>query len=50
LRWIDYNFFGSQLVTHFANPEYVPVTHVIDKIPVPSFGADLTAQEYQETR
>lgn len=50
LRWIDYNFFGSQLVTHFASSEYVPVTHMVDNVPVPSFGADLTHEEYLLTK
>jgi extradiol dioxygenase family protein len=50
IRWIDYNFFGSQLVTHFATPDYIPATYIIDGIPVPSFGADLTPETYSETK
>lgn len=49
-RWIDYNFFGSQIVTHFAHKDYVPVTHMVDSVPVPSFGADLTLEAYNQTK
>lgn len=49
-RWIDYNFFGSQIVTHFASSEYVPITHMVGNIPVPSYGADVTHQQYLETK
>lgn len=50
LRWIDYNFFGSQIVTHFAHKDYVPVTHMVDNVPVPSYGADLTLEAYNQTK
>lgn len=37
-RWIDWNIFGSQIVTHFASTEYVPPTNIINGVPVPSYG------------
>lgn len=50
IRWIDYNFFGTQIVTHFAHAQYIPVTHVIDDIPVPSYGVDLTQVQFDQAK
>jgi len=49
-KWIDYNFYGSQLVAHFANKAYVPVVHIVAGLPVPNFGVFLPATQYTETK
>jgi len=41
-KWIDWNFFGSQVVTHFASSDYVPKTDIINGLPIPSYGVYVT--------
>ncbi len=53
--WVDYNFFGHQLVVHL-NPDLEPGGRVpkhcnpVDKhaVPVPHFGAVLTIEAWQQ--
>lgn len=49
-NWIDFNFFGHQIVTHLA-PEAVGVRHKnevdADHVPVPHFGIVLPMGEFQ---
>ncbi|RUO20628.1 VOC family protein [Aliidiomarina haloalkalitolerans] len=49
-HWIDWNFYGHQLVTHVA-PERLlpPVTNPVDghDVPVPHFGAVLDMDSWQ---
>ena len=41
-HWIDYNFFGHQLVVHIGEVQKVTVNQVDDKVvPVPHFGVIL---------
>ncbi len=49
-KWIDYNFYGNQLVAHFATSAYCPKTFIIDNIPVPNFGVYLTAGQLKTVR
>ena len=49
-RWIDYNFFGSQLVCHFATSTYVPVTYFITQTPIPNFGVHVSADQLNEVK
>ena len=50
-HWIDWNFFGHQLVTHVA-PERIlpPVQNAVDghAVPVPHFGAVLDLPTWRE--
>jgi len=41
-KWIDYNFYGSQVVCHFATSDYVPATNFLGEIPVPNYGVHIT--------
>jgi uncharacterized protein len=49
-HWIDFNFFGHQIVTHLA-PEAVGVRHRnevdADNVPVPHFGIVLPMDEFK---
>ena len=47
-KWIDYNLYGNQLVAHFATEEYIPVTTLVNNLPVPNFGLFLNEQQLQE--
>lgn len=49
-KWIDYNFFGNQLVAHFATSAYTPQSQVIDNFPVPYFGVNLTKETIDELK
>ncbi len=41
-HWIDYNFFGHQLVVHIGEVQKVTINEVDDKdVPVPHFGVIL---------
>lgn len=49
-QWIDWNFFGHQLVTHVAPERILPPAHnAVDghNVPVPHFGAVLDMQTWQ---
>jgi extradiol dioxygenase family protein len=49
-QWIDWNFFGHQLVTHLvANMPSRPIHNQVDSkaVPVPHFGVVLTVSEWQ---
>jgi extradiol dioxygenase family protein len=50
--WIDWNFGGHQLVTHFASASYRAVDYFndvdADMVPVPHFGICLTVPQFQE--
>ena len=51
-HWIDWNFFGHQLVTHLVEmmPESIMPNEVDSKaVPVPHFGAVLQEQHWLET-
>ena len=49
-RWIDFDFFGHQIVTHYS-PDAKPRAHhnPVDghNVPVPHFGAVLTMDEWE---
>lgn len=49
-KWIDYNFFGHQVVAHFTAKDYQPKTYVVDNIPIPNFGVYLTVDQYNEVK
>jgi extradiol dioxygenase family protein len=44
-KWIDFNFYGNQLVSHFATSEYKPATKMIGGIPVPNLAIYLSDKE-----
>lgn len=49
-QWIDWNFFGHQLVTHVAPDRILPPAHnAVDghNVPVPHFGAVLDMPTWQ---
>lgn len=49
-QWIDWNFFGHQLVTHVAPDRILPPAHnAVDghNVPVPHFGAVLDMPAWQ---
>lgn len=49
-RWIDFNLFGHQVVTHLdENYAALPVINPVDgeQVPVPHFGVVLTRAEWQ---
>ena len=49
-HWIDWNFFGHQLVTHVAPDRVLPPAHnAVDghSVPVPHFGVVLTMDSWQ---
>jgi len=50
-QWIDWNFFGHQLVTHLVNTmPSLPKLNQVDNhaVPVPHFGVVLTWQDWQQ--
>ena len=52
--WIDYNFYGHQLVCHHVSDSFRPPEHYndVDKadVPVPHFGICLGVQEWIDLR
>ncbi|MCC5855259.1 MAG: VOC family protein [Idiomarina sp.] len=49
-HWIDWNFYGHQLVTHVAPDRLLPPAHnAVDghQVPVPHFGVVLTMDAWQ---
>ncbi len=47
-RWIDFNFFGHQLVVHLAPPSAIHRNPVDgDQVPVPHFGAVLAWADWE---
>lgn len=48
--WIDYNFWGHQIVCHWAGNDYKCVDYFnsvdIDMVPVPHFGVCLTVEDF----
>jgi hypothetical protein len=47
-RWIDFNFFGHQLVVHLAAPSAISRNAVDgDQVPVPHFGAVLPWADWE---
>lgn len=49
-QWIDWNFFGHQLVTHVAPERILPPAHnAVDghNVPVPHFGVVLGMEQWQ---
>lgn len=49
-QWIDWNFFGHQLVTHVAPERILPLAHnAVDghNVPVPHFGVVLGMEQWQ---
>ncbi len=51
-RWVDFNFYGHQLVCHLADDQSIsePVTNPVDshKVPIPHFGVILSMDEWQQ--
>lgn len=49
-RWIDFNFFGHQLVAHLAPPESEAATNPVDgeEVPVRHFGVILAWDEWHK--
>lgn len=49
-RWIDFNFFGHQLVAHLAPPEPDASTNPVDgeAVPVRHFGVILEWQQWEQ--
>jgi len=50
-RWIDWNFFGHQLVTHLTeHPTQDTKTNPVDghDVPVPHFGVVLTMEDWKQ--
>lgn len=49
-RWIDFNFFGHQLVAHLAPPERETATNPVDgeAVPVRHFGVILEWQQWEQ--
>lgn len=49
-QWVDWNFFGHQLVTHVAPDRLLPPAHnAVDghNVPVPHFGAVLSMEQWK---
>lgn len=48
-RWIDFDFFGHQIVAHLATPAANRVSNPVDgeDVPVPHFGAILEWNQWQ---
>ena len=46
--WIDYNFFGHQLVVHETNEQTKTVKKLVDGhgVPIPHFGVILNMEEW----
>ena len=49
-RWIDFDFFGHQVVTHLSDEAGDRMTNPVDghSVPVPHFGVVLTMADWQE--
>jgi len=49
-NWIDFNFFGHQIVAHLANPNEDIQTNEVDNdnVPCRHFGIILTPEQWQE--
>lgn len=49
-EWIDFNFYGHQIVAHLAPPSTAPHENEVDgkHVPVPHFGIVLPMQEWQD--
>ena len=50
-EWVDFNFYGHQIVAHLAHGEFRRLTsNVVDEhqVPVPHFGAVLPMMQWQE--
>ncbi len=47
--WVDFDFYGHQIVTHLAPPETAAVTNVVDgkNVPVRHFGVVLDWDDWQ---
>ena len=47
-RWIDFNFFGHQLVIHETNQKTISKNNYVDGhgVPVPHFGVVLTMEQW----
>lgn len=47
--WVDFDFYGHQIVAHLAAPEEPPPTHPVDgeAVPVRHFGVILTLPEWE---
>jgi len=50
-HWVDFDFFGHQLVTHLSDSPPTLVTNPVDgsDVPVPHFGVVLSVDEWQVT-
>lgn len=50
-KWVDYNFYGHQLVCHITPPEAIPKGYCNpvdgDEVPVPHFGLCLTVDQWK---
>lgn len=53
-KWIDYNFYGHQLVCHYTHENFIPQDYCNpvdgDSVPVPHFGLCLNVKQWHETR
>lgn len=49
-KWIDYDFFGHQLVAHFASETYKPVLLSKNGVNVPSFGVTIEESDFEEVK
>ena len=50
-HWIDYNFFGHQLVVHIGEVQKVTINEVDDKdVPVPHFGVHLKKDVFNKIK
>lgn len=49
-RWVDWNFYGHQMVTHVANGGGVAARNPVDghDVPVPHFGLILSIPDFHE--
>ncbi len=49
-RWIDFDFFGHQIVAHLADQNAVVASNPVDghDVPVPHFGIVLTMDQWRE--
>ncbi len=50
VRWIDYNFYGNQLVCHFATKDYIPATHYINDMPIPNYGVYVSQEQLNDVK
>ena len=49
-KWVDFNFFGHQLVCHVSDSINEKNTNLVDgeNVPVPHFGVVLSIEEFEE--